>query len=249
MEHEFALPLRSMQKRPLPEELKKGGVLLVDKPYKWTSFDAVHHVKISLRAKIGHAGTLDPLATGLLICCTGEMTKQISAYQKLPKEYTGIIRLGAMTDTYDLESTPYNEQPWQHLTAADVEQAAAQLTGDIMQMPPIHSAIKKDGERAYELARAGKEVTLNARPVTVGEFEVDCSQLPEVRFRVTCSTGTYIRSLAHDLGQLLGCGGYLQELRRTKIGNYSVEDALSPGDWKELWKAAAQDAEAGPKTP
>lgn len=230
------LPLQPMQKRPLPAELKKGAVLLIDKPYKWTSFDAINQVKIALRAKIGHAGTLDPLATGLLICCTGDMTKSISDYQRLPKEYTGIFHLGAVTDTYDLESTPHSEKPFDHISTADIDNAVKQLTGDIMQVPPIHSAIKKDGERAYDLARAGKTVVLDARPVTIGEFEITKVALPEVHFRVLCSTGTYIRSLAHDFGQLLGCGAYLQELRRTKIGNFTVEDALTPPDWKVFWK-------------
>jgi tRNA pseudouridine55 synthase len=223
----------------MPAELKKGGVILVDKPYKWTSFDAIHLIKISLRAKIGHCGTLDPLATGLLICCTGEMTKQISGYQQLPKEYTGIIHLGATTATYDLESQPEDPKPYEHITHEQILAAAAQLTGDIMQTPPIHSAIKKDGKRAYDLARAGKEIVLDARPVTVGEFEITAVNLPEVHFRVVCSTGTYIRTLAHDMGQLLGCGGYLQELRRTKIGNFDAKDALTPQEWKALWKPQA----------
>ena len=225
-----------MQKRPMPPELKKGGVILVDKPYKWTSFDAIHHIKISLRAKIGHCGTLDPLATGLLICCTGDMTKKISDYQQLPKEYTGIFHLGAITATYDKESEPQDEKPYDHITEQQIRDAAAQLTGEIMQIPPIHSAIKKDGKRSYDLARAGVEVVLDARPVTVGEFEITAIQLPEVHFRVLCSTGTYIRSLAHDFGQILGTGAYLQELKRTKIGNYNVADALTPQQWKEYWR-------------
>jgi len=225
-----------MKKLPTAAELKKGGVLLVDKPYKWTSFDAVNKLKILLRAKIGHCGTLDPLATGLLICCTGTFTKEISKYQSLPKEYTGIFHLGAITATYDLESEPHEPKPYDHITDEQIHQATKQFTGDIMQTPPIHSAIKKDGERAYDLARAGKEVVLDARPVTIGEFEITAIKLPEVHFRVLCSTGTYIRSLANDFGQALGCGAYLQELRRTKIGNFSAEDALTPEQWKMQWK-------------
>jgi tRNA pseudouridine55 synthase len=225
-----------MQQRPMPAELKKGGVILIDKPYKWTSFDAVNAIKIALRAKIGHCGTLDPLATGLLICCTGEMTKSISGYQQLPKEYTGIFHLGAITPTYDKESEPESIMPFEHITEAQVHEAVKQLTGDIMQVPPIHSAIKKDGKRSYDLARAGVEVVLEARPVIIGEFEITAIHLPEVHFRVVCSTGTYIRSLAHDFGRLLGCGAYLQELRRTKIGNFNVDDALTPQEWKDLWK-------------
>ena len=228
-----------MQKRPTAAELKKGGVLLIDKPYKWTSFDAVNSLKIALRAKIGHCGTLDPLATGLLICCTGEMTKQISGYQQLPKEYTGIFRLGAVTETYDLESEPMNEQPWEHITELQVHETVKQFTGNIMQVPPAHSAIKRDGKRSYDLARAGKDVVLDARPVTIGEFEITAIKFPEVHFRVLCSTGTYIRSLAHDFGNALGCGAYLQELRRTRIGNFDVSDALSPNDWREFWRSAA----------
>jgi tRNA pseudouridine55 synthase len=220
----------------MPAELKKGGVILVDKPYKWTSFDAVNHIKISLRAKIGHCGTLDPLATGLLICCTGEMTKQISQYQMLPKEYTGIIHLGATTETYDLESEPMDHKPFEHITPEQIHEAAKQLTGEIMQVPPIHSAIKKDGKRSYDLARAGKEVILNARPVIISEFEITSISLPEVHFRVVCSTGTYIRSLANDIGAILGCGAYLQELRRTRIGNFDAQNALTPRQWKDLWK-------------
>ena len=217
--------------------------MLIDKPYKWTSFDAVNAIKVALRAKIGHCGTLDPLATGLLICCTGEMTKSISAYQQLPKEYTGTIHLGAVTDTYDLESTPHDEKPYLHITREMVEAAMKKFTGDIMQVPPIHSAIKKDGKRSYDLARAGKEVILNARPVTIGEFELTSFQLPEIRFRVSCSTGTYIRSLAHDLGQELECGAYLSELRRTKIGNFSADAALTPQQWKDIIKPRTQPSE------
>ncbi len=227
-----------MQKRPTSAELKKGGVILVDKPYKWTSFDAVNLIKITLRAKIGHCGTLDPLATGLLICCTGEMTKQISQYQQLPKEYTGIFHLGASTATYDLESEPMDFKPFEAVMEQQVHEAAKQLTGDIMQVPPIHSAIKKDGKRSYDLARAGIEVIMTSRPVIISEFEVLSIKLPEVHFRVVCSTGTYIRSLAHDFGQLLGCGAYLQELRRTRIGNFDAKDALTPQQWKDLWKPA-----------
>ncbi len=226
-----------MIKHATPAELKKGGVILVDKPATWTSFDAVNQIKISIRAKIGHCGTLDPLATGLLICCTGEMTKRITDYQKLPKEYTGIIHLGATTETYDLESTPKDHKPFEHITHEDIYKATEQFTGDIMQVPPIHSAIKKEGKRSYDLARAGVEVVLDARPVTIGEFEITAINLPEVHFRVLCSTGTYIRSLANDFGASLGCGGYLQLLRRTKIGNFKVEDALSPLEWKDVWKA------------
>ena len=235
-----------MQKIPTPQELKKGGVLLIDKPYKWTSFDAVNFINVTIRVKIGHCGTLDPLATGLLICCTGEMTKQISSYQQLPKEYTGIFHLGAQTATYDLESEPTDFKPFEHITEQQILDAVKTLTGEIMQVPPIHSAIKKDGKRSYDLARSGQEVVLDARPVTIGEFEITSIKLPEIRFRVVCSTGTYIRSLAHDFGELLGCGAYLQELRRTKIGNFAAANALSPQQYKDIWKPTAPEKQKEP---
>ena len=225
-----------MNKLPLPAELKKGGVLLVNKPYKWTSFDAVNKIKIVLRAKIGHAGTLDPLATGLLICCTGEYTKKISDYQQLPKEYTGIFHLGATTPTYDMESQPEDLKPYEYITEEQIRKQTQKFTGDMMQVPPIHSAIKKDGERAYDLARKGEDIKLDARPVTIGEFEITAIKMPEVHFRVVCSTGTYIRSLAHDFGEALGCGAYLSALCRTKIGNFRVEDAKTPSEWQQYWK-------------
>lgn len=216
---------------PSQEELKEGAVLLVDKPLTWTSFDALNKIRRQMKAKIGHCGTLDPLATGLLICCTGKMTKRITEYQKQDKEYTGIIRLGAVTPTYDLESEPEEAKPFEHLTEAEIKQATIAFTGDILQVPPAHSAIQKDGKRAYELAREGKEVKLDPRPVNITVFEITKIALPEVHFRVECSTGTYIRSLANDFGAALGCGGYLQELRRTKIGDFNVADALTVEQW------------------
>jgi len=237
---EAALYLRPMNKLPAIAELQQGGVLLIDKPYKWTSFYAISKVRKMIRAKIGHAGTLDPLATGLLICCTGKFTKKISEYQQLPKEYTGIIHLGATTPTYDLESEPQDLKPFEHLTEEGIIAATKQFTGVIQQVPPIHSAIKKDGKRAYELARKGEEVVLNARTITISEFEITKVSLPEVHFRVACSTGTYIRSLANDFGVALGCGGYLQELRRTKIGHFDVADGLTPQQWKAFWFPEAQ---------
>jgi tRNA pseudouridine55 synthase len=214
-----------MQTLPEIAELKEGGVILINKPYRWTSFDAINRIKKVTGAKTGHCGTLDPLATGLLICCTGKFTKKITDYQQLPKEYTGIIHLGATTPTYDLESEPQDPKPFEHLTEEDIKAATLPFTGNILQTPPIHSAIKKDGKRAYELARKGEEIVLQPRPV----------KLPEVHFRVSCSTGTYIRSLANDLGAALGCGGYLQELCRTKIGEFDVANALTPQQWKEYW--------------
>jgi tRNA pseudouridine55 synthase len=200
-------------------------VLLIDKPYDWTSFDVVRKIRRLIKIKkIGHAGTLDPLATGLLIMCTGKFTKRINEYMAREKEYTGTITLGAVTPTYDLESEPQAFKDASHLTQQDVENAAAQLTGDIMQIPPIYSAIKKDGKRAYELARRGDAVELDARKINVSKFDVSLKD-SIVSFRIVCSTGTYIRSLAHDLGQLLGCGAYLSSLCRTRIGEFKIEDA------------------------
>lgn len=224
-----------MKIMPTIQELKEGTMLLIDKPYRMTSFAAINKIKHAAKVKIGHAGTLDPLATGLLICCTGKFTKKITDYQRLPKEYTGIIHLGATTPTYDLESEPENFQPFQQFTDEDILTTTRQFTGEIMQVPPIHSAIKKDGKRAYELARKGEDIVLNARPITIIEFEITKIALPEVHFRVACSTGTYIRSLANDFGQALGCGAYLSALRRTKIGEYNVNDAPDVEEWvKEI---------------
>jgi len=210
--------------------------MLIDKPLRWTSFDALNKLRRLMKAKIGHCGTLDPLATGLLICCTGKMTKRITEYQKQEKEYTGIIHLGAITPTYDLESEPEQFKPTDQLTEEQIRAATAEFTGTIMQIPPAHSAIKKDGKRVYELAREGKEVKLDPRPVTITTFELTRIALPEVHFRVVCSTGTYIRSLANDFGAALGCGGYLQELRRTKIGAFSVDEALTVEQWVKALK-------------
>jgi tRNA pseudouridine55 synthase len=203
---------------PVTNVFSEGTVLLIDKPYDWTSFDVVRRIRRLVRIKkIGHAGTLDPLATGLLILCTGKYTKKINEYMAREKEYTGTIVLGARTPTYDLESEPVDFKEISSISAVDIQHAAAQLTGEIMQVPPIYSAIKKDGKRAYELARRGREVELQPRKINVYAFETSYNP-PEVNFRIVCSTGTYIRSLAHDLGGILGCGGYLSSLCRTRIG-------------------------------
>lgn len=224
--------------------MREGGVILVDKPYRWTSFDVINRLRRLLNVKIGHAGTLDPLATGLLICCTGPWTKRITEYQKLPKEYTGIFHLGAVTPTYDLESEPQDHKPYDHITEQEIMAATAAFTGEIQQVPPVHSAIKKGGKRAYELARKGEAIVLEPRPVTISAFEITAVQLPEVHFRVACSTGTYIRSLAHDFGQALGCGAYLSALRRTKIGAFDVADAWSPEQWMDYWKQESEERDA-----
>ncbi|HLO83348.1 MAG TPA: tRNA pseudouridine(55) synthase TruB [Chitinophagaceae bacterium] len=214
------------------EEFAAGKVLLIDKPLHWTSFDAVKKVRILTRiSKVGHAGTLDPLATGLLIICTGKFTKKINEYMAREKEYTGSFHLGAVTPTFDLESQPEQQKDISHITADLIHAATARFTGDIQQVPPIHSAIKKDGIPAYKMARKGKEVKMDPRNVTISEFTITDIKLPEVYFKVVCSTGTYIRSLANDFGAALGCGGYLSSLRRTRIGEFSVEDAQTIDDF------------------
>jgi tRNA pseudouridine55 synthase len=212
---------------------EEGKVLLIDKPYDWTSFDVVRKIRNLVKIKkIGHAGTLDPLATGLLILCTGKYTKRINEYMAQEKEYTGTIVLGATTPTYDLESIPENFKDCKHITSEQVNEAAQKLTGEIMQVPPVYSAIKKDGKRAYEFARKGQDIELTPRKILVSEFSTELNY-PEVKFKIICSTGTYIRTMANDLGNLLGCGGYLSELRRTRIGNFHVNDA---------WKMEEADA-------
>jgi len=231
-----------MKNFPTKEELQQGAVMLIDKPYRWTSFDALNKVRRLINTKIGHCGTLDPLATGLLICCTGKKTKEIETFQKQPKEYTGIIALGATTPTYDLESEPTDFMSCESLTEEDIRNATAQFTGDIMQVPPAHSAIKKDGKRAYEMARKGIEMKLDPRKVTISEFEITKIDGNDVHFRIGCGTGTYIRSLANDFGAVLGCGGYLKELRRTKIGNFSVDDAPNVEEWVDKLKVVSEPA-------
>jgi len=208
---------------------EQGQVLLIDKPLDWTSFDVVRKLRRLVRTKkIGHAGTLDPLATGLLILCTGKFTKRINEYMAQEKEYTGTITLGAYTPTYDLESEPVPQKDPAYVTPEMVSEViATQFTGAIDQIPPAHSAIKVGGKRVYELARKGKEVTLEPRRVVIKAFEIIAYRLPVLEFRVVCSTGTYIRSLAHDLGGALGCGGYLSSLRRTRIGEFTVGQALT----------------------
>ena len=214
----------------ISDEAKKifedGQVILIDKPLHWTSFDVVRKIRSTLKIKkVGHAGTLDPLATGLLIVCTGKFTKKINEYMAWVKEYTGTFTLGATTPTYDNESTPENFKPYIHITHDEIINATHQFLGQIQQYPPIYSAIKKEGVALYELARRGEEIELKARTIFINEFEIVNIDLPIVSFRVLCGTGTYIRSLAHDMGTVLGCGAYLSQLRRTKIGDINVDDA------------------------
>ncbi|MBM6500985.1 tRNA pseudouridine(55) synthase TruB [Flavobacterium macrobrachii] len=218
------------------EDYLEGQVLLIDKPLTWSSFQAVNKLKYVLKRKydlpkkfkIGHAGTLDPLATGLLIICTGKFTKKITEIQAQAKEYTGTIVLGATTPSYDLETEVDSTFPTEHITEALILETTKQFLGEIDQKPPVFSAIKKDGKRLYEHARAGEEVEIASRKTTIYEFEITRIALPEVDFRVQCSKGTYIRSLAFDFGKALQSGGYLSILRRTKIGDYSVENGISP---------------------
>jgi tRNA pseudouridine55 synthase len=216
------------------EAYKNGQVLLIDKPLTWTSFQVVNKLRWEIRQrfnikkiKVGHAGTLDPLATGLLIICTGKQTKQIDTYQGQVKEYTGTFTLGATTPSYDLETEIDKIFPTAHITEALLHETTKQFTGEIQQKPPIFSAIKKDGKRLYELARKGETTEIKERTVTVAAFEITRINLPEVDFRIICSKGTYIRSIAFDFGKALNSGGHLTALRRTKIGEFSVDTALS----------------------
>lgn len=218
------------------EDYQEGQILLIDKPLKWSSFQAVNKLKFGLikelklpkKFKIGHAGTLDPLASGLLLICTGKFTKRIEELQGQAKEYTGTITVGATTPSYDLETEVNATFPAEHITEALIHETLPQFIGEIDQKPPVFSAIKKDGKRLYESARAGIEVEINTRKVTVSEFEITRIALPEIDFRIVCSKGTYIRSIAYDFGFALHSGGHLTALRRTKIGDYSVENATEP---------------------
>jgi len=207
---------------------EEGKVILINKPLHWTSFDAVRKIRNLVRIKkVGHAGTLDPLATGLLIICTGKFTKKINEYQAQEKEYTGSFTLGAVTPTFDLESEPQDIKNFDFVTKELLEKTAKKFVGEIDQVPPIHSAIKQQGKPVYLAARKGHDVKLEPRKVTIKEFEITKTELPVVFFRVVCTTGTYIRSLANDFGEVLGCGAYLSSLCRTRIGEFSVEDAMT----------------------
>lgn len=213
---------------------QQGKILLIDKPLTWSSFQAVNKIKYALKRKynlpksfkIGHAGTLDPLATGLLIICTGKFTKRIPELQGMVKEYTGTFHIGATTPSYDLETEIDQTFPTQHITEELIKETTQQFIGEIDQKPPVFSAIKKDGKRLYEHARKGEEVEIAARKVTIHEFEITRIAFPEIDFRVVCSKGTYIRSLAYDFGLALESGAHLSALRRTKIGEFSVENAV-----------------------
>lgn len=210
-----------------------GEMLLINKPYKWTSFDVVGKIRNALKPlklKVGHAGTLDPLATGLLIVCTGRLTKKIDEFQAQEKEYTGTMVLGATTPSYDMETEVDQTFDWSVLTEVQIKEATRNFMGDIEQYPPAHSAVKVNGERLYVKARLGEAVELRARQVNITAFDITRVDLPEIDFRVICSKGTYIRSLIHDLGKVLNNGAYLSKLKRTKNGNYSFNDAFEVVD-------------------
>lgn len=225
------------------EDYKNGQLILIDKPLNWTSFQVVNKVRWLIRKqfslkkiKVGHAGTLDPLASGLLILCVGKFTKQIETYQAQHKEYTGTITLGGTTPSYDLETEIDQTFDISAITEAQIHDTTRQFIGDIQQQPPVFSALKKEGKRLYEYARAGEEVEIPTRAIHISAFEITNINMPNIEFRVACGKGTYIRSLAHDFGKALDNGGHLSALRRTKIGEFSVNDAVSIEDFETQLK-------------
>jgi tRNA pseudouridine55 synthase len=229
------------------DDFLKGEILLIDKPLEWTSFDAVNSVKWAIKRrfglrkiKVGHAGTLDPLASGLLVICTGKATKKIAEIQAAHKEYEGTFTLGATTPSYDMETQVDRQFDTGGIEKEVIKAVAAQFMGKIRQVPPVYSAIKKDGKRLYEYARSGESVEVKAREVEIMQFEILTVNMPEVGFRIRCSKGTYIRSLAHDFGQKLGCGAYLSSLRRTRIGLFNVNNALHPKKFGEMLKSEGE---------
>ncbi len=228
-------------------DFHEGEVVLINKPYRWTSFDVVSKVRSLLKyrlkignVKTGHAGTLDPLATGLLIVCTGKFTKRIEEFQDTVKEYTGTIVLGATTPSFDLETEITKTGETSDISREMIEEAAKKLSGTYDQMPPLYSARYIDGTRAYLYARAGQEKVMNPRSVNINAFEITRIALPEVDFRIECSKGTYIRSIARDMGVLLGCGAYLSVLCRTRIGSFLLKDALTPEEFEQWVSDSSQ---------
>jgi tRNA pseudouridine55 synthase len=216
---------------------EEGRLILINKPLHWTSFDAVRKIRNLIRIKkVGHAGTLDPLATGLLIICTGKFTKKINEYQAQEKEYTGSFTLGAVTPTYDLESEPQDFKSFDFVTKELLGETAKKFIGEINQTPPIHSAVKQQGKPVYLAARKGHDVKLEPRKVTIKEFEITKIELPRIFFKVVCSTGTYIRSLANDFGAELECGAYLSSLCRTRIGQFTLEQAVTIPEFEQQIK-------------
>ncbi|HKL36290.1 MAG TPA: tRNA pseudouridine(55) synthase TruB [Salegentibacter sp.] len=228
-----------------PEDFKNGQILVFDKPLEWTSFQLVNKVRWLIRKscgikkiKVGHAGTLDPLATGVLVICTGKFTKRIPELQGTEKEYTGTFTLGATTPSFDMETEVDKTFETSHITKENLEAAAQKFTGEIEQVPPVFSALKKDGKRLYEYARKGEEVKVESRPVTIKEFEVDAPSFPKVDFRIVCSKGTYIRSMANDFGLALNSGAYLSSLKRTRVGEFRIADALDLESFEKLLPSA-----------
>ena len=212
-------------------------MILIDKPLDWTSFDVVRKIRSLIKIKkVGHAGTLDPLATGLLIVCTGKFTKKINEYMGMEKEYTGTFTIGATTPTYDLESEPVEIKDISNITEQQIHATTSLFKGTIQQVPPIHSAIKQGGKPVYLMARKGMDVQMEPRTITINRFDIEKIDLPLVYFKVVCTTGTYIRSLAHDFGKQLGCGAYLSSLRRTRIGEFEAANALSMTEFVEMIK-------------
>ncbi len=207
---------------------EEGQVLFIDKPLGWTSFDVIRKIRNLVKIKkVGHAGTLDPLATGLLIVCTGRFTKRINEFMAKDKEYTGTFTIGATTPTFDMEGKPGDFRDIVHISNEMIYEVTKSFTGEISQVPPIHSAIKQNGKRAYQLARQGREIKMEPRKITISEFEITGIELPVIKFRVVCSTGTYIRSLANDVGALLGSGAYLSSLCRTRIGEFVLTPSMN----------------------
>lgn len=227
-------------KKPLEQlDFEKGEIILIDKPKDWTSFDVVRKIRNTTRQKkVGHAGTLDPLATGLLIIAIGPATKTINDLLILDKSYTGIIEIGKTTPSYDLETAFDSEMPIDHINQYDIENTLVKFQGDIEQVPPVFSAIKHEGKRAYKKARNGEEIELQARKVRISHFAFTKMNIPDIFFEVTCSKGTYIRSLAHDFGRELGTGAYLKQLTRTAIGDYQLEDAWQLTEFVDYFKKA-----------
>lgn len=222
-----------MTNQPQPE----GEVLLIDKPLGWTSFDVVKKVRNLLKIKkIGHAGTLDPLASGLLILCTGKKTKKINEFQDQEKEYEGTFVIGKTTPSVDLETDFDSTKDYSHVTSNDLQKVSEQLTGSIEQVPPLYSAVKVQGERAYNLARSQRKASLEPRTVEIKHFELQSIQIPEIQFKVICSKGTYIRSLVRDFGEILGTGAYLKSLTRTRIGEFSLQEAQKITDIEKIVK-------------
>ncbi len=221
----------------IQENFLAGQKVLIDKPREWTSFDVVNKIRYAIRVKkVGHAGTLDPLATGLLIICTGKKTKTIESLIADEKEYTGIISLGQTTPSFDLETELSEATNVEHLSVDEITSASKKFLGKIEQTPPAFSALRVDGKRAYKAARKGEKVEMKSREVLISEFEIEKVDLPEVHFRIVCSKGTYIRSIANDLGQELGVGGYLKALKRTRSGEHHLDNAFQLDDFIKMVK-------------